>query len=143
MCSRASTPIQLYNSSPSLPNGCPFVSNETSIRSPFDLTMWTLLRTVALRLPSSSGLNLVDLSSVGTSGGRSGRECRRSAKCGERETEKWRRSWAAREREKGKNKGGRGRGRVSSLVDLSENGGGYVSGGGGHRRMDPREKFER
>ncbi|GMN62642.1 hypothetical protein TIFTF001_031721 [Ficus carica] len=58
MCSQASTPIQLCNSSPSLPNGCPFVSNETSIRSPFDLTMWTLLKRVALRLPSPSGLNL-------------------------------------------------------------------------------------
>ncbi|GMN18909.1 hypothetical protein TIFTF001_042777 [Ficus carica] len=58
MYSRASTPIQLYDSSPSFPNGCPFTSNETSIRSPFVLTMWTLLMRVALRLPSSSGLNL-------------------------------------------------------------------------------------
>ncbi|GMN75424.1 hypothetical protein TIFTF001_056520 [Ficus carica] len=33
--------------------------------------------------------------------------------------------------------------RVSSLVDPSENGGGRVSGGGGHGRMEPREKFER
>ncbi|GMN70181.1 hypothetical protein TIFTF001_039227 [Ficus carica] len=33
--------------------------------------------------------------------------------------------------------------RMSSLVDPSENGGGRVSGGGGHRRMEPREKFER
>ncbi|GMN59068.1 hypothetical protein TIFTF001_028163 [Ficus carica] len=31
---------------------------------------------------------------------------------------------------------------MSSLVDPSENGGGRVSGGGGHRRMEPREKFE-
>ena len=33
--------------------------------------------------------------------------------------------------------------RVSSLVDPSENGGGRVSGEGGHHRMEPREKFER
>ena len=32
---------------------------------------------------------------------------------------------------------------VSSLVDPSENGGGRVSGGGGRRRMESREKFER
>ncbi|GMN57739.1 hypothetical protein TIFTF001_026853 [Ficus carica] len=60
MCSRASTQIQLCNSSPSFPNGCPFASNETSIRCRFVLTWWTLLIRVAFRLPSSSGLNLGD-----------------------------------------------------------------------------------
>ncbi|GMN66890.1 hypothetical protein TIFTF001_035955 [Ficus carica] len=57
-------------------------------------------------------------------GVRHGRECRRSAECG---------VGGERERES----------RVSSLVDPSENGGGRVSGGGGRRRMDPREKIER
>ncbi|GMN47249.1 hypothetical protein TIFTF001_016431 [Ficus carica] len=73
MCSRASTTIQLCNSSPSFPNGCPFASNGTSIRSPFVLTTWILLIRVALRLPSSSGLNLerprlTKYTSVGTGG---------------------------------------------------------------------------
>ncbi|GMN27658.1 hypothetical protein TIFTF001_001758 [Ficus carica] len=58
MCYRVSTPIQLCNSSPSFPNGCPLASNAISIRSLFVLTTWTLLIKVALRLPSSSGLNL-------------------------------------------------------------------------------------
>ncbi|GMN69233.1 hypothetical protein TIFTF001_038284 [Ficus carica] len=103
-----------------------------SIRSPFDLTMWTLLRRVALHLPSLLRLNLAWVQAEGgvqaawavlaarERGKNEGKVAwvarergknggRGRGRRGQRESEeKWRTSaWAARER--GKN-GGRGRG---------------------------------
>ncbi|GMN66589.1 hypothetical protein TIFTF001_035650 [Ficus carica] len=155
MCSRASTPIQLCNSSPSLPFGYPFESNETSIRSPLVLTTCTLLRRVALRLPYSSTLNLDGNYSFWTTtinkfnilDGNYPNSCITQAiyittyRLVERgygqNGRKYGKTWVVdgkRDREIQKQ---------ASLVDPSENGGGRMSGGGCRRRTTPREKLEK